>query len=278
MKLKFYLLTSMVLLALVSHAQDEGNVVIKERFERNKTIYFSLGPAITLGKNLGDYSTGFSFEAGFLKRSNRLLSWGPSLSFLNFAYDQSKTYKYYYDPDNDIALELTQKGGGVSILSAGINVKLSLIPVSDNTVFSVYGIVNPFVSFVSREEVTEHADEYVDNGNGVYDSYIGQVDYKAEDYPSLASDNKFSAGAHIGFGCEFRPAKRFSFFGQATFCYTLPVTYLATESFLKKEDRYVDANDRIYYNAKNSLYLDDFPIVKKGFSSVVIKIGMAFNF
>lgn len=260
-------------------AQDEGAVVIKERFERNKTVYVSLGPSVTLGKNLGDYSAGFNFEAGFLKRSNRLISWGPSLSYLFFAYDESKTYPYYYDPNNNFALELTQEGGDVSILSAGINLKLSFIPVSDNTVFSAYGILNPFVSYASRTEVTEYADIYRDsNLDGLYRENRTSVTYDAADYPALAADNKISGGAHLGVGVEFRPAKMLSFFGQVTLSYTLPISYLSTKSFLHEEDEYVDGNDTIYYDAYESLYLDDFPIIEKGFSAVSIKVGAAFNF
>jgi hypothetical protein len=262
-----------------AQAQDEGDVVIKQRFERDKTVFVSFGPSFTLGKNLGDYSTGFNFEAGFLKRSNKLISWGPSISFLSFAYDESKTYPYYYDVDNDLALELAQEGGGISILSAGLNLKLSLIPVSDETLLSVYGIVNPFVSFVSREEVTENVDIYRDtNNDGIYKESRTSVVYSAEDYEALEADSKVSGGAHLGVGVEFRPAKMFSFFGQATFSYTLPVSYIATESFLKEEDKYVDADDTVYYDASETLYLDEFPIVKKGFSALSIKVGMAFNF
>jgi hypothetical protein len=267
-----------------AYAQDEGTVEVKDRFERDKTVYFSFGPAFTLGENLGDYSTGLNFESGFLKRSNRLLSWGPSLSYLGFAYDDSKTYPYYYDPENDQAYELDQDGGNVNIISLGLNLKLNFIPVSDNTVFSIYGIVNPFVSFVYRKEVIQKASMYVDEDevtgeyDGVYKTFVGNVIYSPKNYPSLASENKISGGAHLGFGLEFMPAKKISAFLQATFSYTLPITYISTESFLKAEDQYEDENNTIYYDAYKTLFLDDFPIVKEGFSAVSIKVGMAFNF
>jgi len=267
----------------IAIAQDEGTIEVKDRFERDKTVYFSFGPAFTLGENLGDYSVGLNFESGFLKRSNRLLSWGPSFSYLGFAYDESKTYPYYYDPDNDQAYELTMTGGNVNLISLGLNLKLSFIPVSDNSIFSVYGIVNPFVSFVNRTEIVQKAAMYVDedtNGNydGVYKTLIGNVVYTPKDFPALESENKFSGGAHLGFGLEFMPAKKISAFLQATFSYTLPITYLSTESFLKPQDQYVDANDTIYYDAYKTLFLDEFPVVKEGFSALSIKVGMAFNF
>lgn len=283
MKKLFCLFGFIACINSVTLAQDEGTVEVKDRFERDKTVYFSFGPAFTLGKNLGDYSVGLNFESGFLKRSNRLLSWGPSFSYLGFAYDETKTYPYYYYPQEDHAYELTMTGGNVNIISLGLNLKLSLIPVSDNTIFSVYGIVNPFVSFVNRTEVVQKASMYEDedsNGNfdGIYKTFIGNVVYLPKDYPALASENKFSGGAHLGFGLEFMPAKKISAFLQATFSYTLPITYLSTESFLKDDDRYVDEANTVYYDANETLFLDEFPVVKEGFSALSIKVGMAFNF
>lgn len=269
----------MLLIVFNGTAQDEGEVIVKKRFERSKTAYFSFGPSFTLGKNLGDYSTGINIEAGFLKRSNKLISWGPSLSYLYFAYDESKTYPYYYDAKNDFALELTQTGGDISLVSLGLNIKLNFVPVSDNSIFSFYGIVNPFVSYVSRQEVTEDVNNFSYNYiTGSYDYYVGTTTFESTTYPALASDNKVSGGAHLGLGAELWPAKRFSFFGQATFSYTLPVSYIATSSFLKDEDKYYDSNNQAYYDAGESLFLDDFPIIKKGFSALSIKAGMAFNF
>ena len=279
MKKLLGLVSLAMVMSIATLAQDEGAVVVKERFERDKGVYFSLGPAITLGKNLGDYSTGFSFEAGFLKRSNKVLSWGPNVSFLNFAYDESATYPYYYDPINDFALEVYLEGGNVKIISAGMNFKINFIPVSDNTVFSAYGIANPFISYVIRDEVLASADIFEDTDlDGLYYEYSGSVTYEAADYPALADDSKFSGGVHLGFGVELKPAKAVSVFAQATFSYTLPISYVATESFLNEEDQYVDANGLIYYDAGNSFYLEEFPIVEKGFSALSIKLGVSFNF
>ncbi|MEO7989903.1 MAG: hypothetical protein ABI663_10200 [Chryseolinea sp.] len=282
MKKLYSLLGLVFFVSSMALAQDEGTVEVKDRFERSNTLYFSLGPSFTLGKNLGDYSVGINFETGFLKRANRLLSWGPSLSYIGFAYDDSKTYPYYYSYNSDYTYILSQTGGDVGILSLGLNLKLNFIPVSDNTVFSVYGIVNPFVSYVTRSEVEENVDLYYDeSGSGYYDYYDGSETYTANDYPALAADSRVSGGAHLGVGVEFKPAKKISVFAQATFSYTLPITYISTESFLKDEDiidYQFDEEDNDYYDGDYSLFLDEFPIVKKGFSAVSIKLGMAFNF
>lgn len=70
-------------------AQDEGTIVKRERINRHNNVFISVGPSFTFGKNIGDYNTGYNFEAGYLKRVNRLLSVGPSISYLNFEYDRS---------------------------------------------------------------------------------------------------------------------------------------------------------------------------------------------
>ena len=156
---------------------------------------------------------------------------GPSLSYIGFAYDNTKTYPYYYDKVNDLALEVSQTGGDVNIVSLGLNFKLNFIPVSDNTIFSVYGIVNPFISYVNRTEVVENVAVYYDkDGDGLYHDFYNETIYSPEKYPALAADNKVSGGAHLGFGLEFHPAKKISFYAQATFSYTLPITYVSTES------------------------------------------------
>lgn len=269
----------MVFFVQLTTAQDEGDVKIMDRFERDKSVYFSAGPSFTLGENLGDYSTGLSFETGFLKKSNKLFSWGPNLSFLGFKYDESKTYKYYYDVPNDNAIEAYYEGGDIGIISLGLNLKLNFIPVGDKTPITVYGILNPFASFVMRSETSASGDFYQDlDGDIVYDDYYFDVTYTAEDYEALASDNKFSGGAHLGFGIEFIPSKAVSFFVQATFSYTLPVSYVSTSSYLKDEDRYFDGNQRVYYNATESFYKDDFPIIKNGFSALSVKAGLSINF
>jgi hypothetical protein len=287
MKKSLYLFLALCICSLASvsvFAQDEGKVVVKQRFERDKTFYFSLGPSFVFGKTLGDYHPGFNVEAGFLKRINKLLSVGPSLNYLAFTYDPSKTYHYYYNEDVDHTYNVFSKGGDLSILSAGVNFKLNFIPVSDDTKFSVYGIINPFVSYVMRTGVTGSYDIYEkDPDTGNYTQFYDHVDYDytsgTDGLPALKKTNKVTGGAHLGVGFEFQPAKKLSFFGQATFSYSLPVTYVSTKSFLHPEDIYTDSSDgRIYYDSRNSFDNLEWPIVKKAFSAVSLKVGMAYNF
>jgi len=273
------LLVFVSVFSLSTKAQDEGAIEVKSRFERANTIYFSLGPAFTLGKNLGDYSTGLTFEAGYLKRANRILSWGPSLSYLGFAYDESKTYPYYYDVAYDIAEELYQTGGDVNLLSLGLNLKLNFIPVSDATQFSIYGIANPFVSYISRDEVMQTIVYYNDyDEDGFYNGFEYEGTYSGDDYDALKAESKVSGGIHLGLGAELNPIKRISIFINVAYSYTLPISYVATESYLKPEDEFYDAGGTIYYDSESTIDNPKFPIVEKGFSAVSAKVGLAFNF
>jgi len=277
---------SLCIASYSAYCQDEGVAVAQDRLARSKSIYIGAGPALTLGKNLGDYGNGFGFGGGYLKRLNKVLSIGGSISYLNFKYDEYKTYPYYYDPSIDAVLEYFQKGGDVNLLSLGFDIKLNFVPVGDNTMFSLYGIASPFVSKVSRKEFTARGDVYIDfDGDGLYTDGPGTITFVASGsgtnvvkIPELAEDSKISGGMQLGFGAELFPSKAVSLFFQATFCYTLPISYSATESFLKKNDQYVDDANVIYYDFNKTLLVDGFPIVNKGFSALNLKVGVSFNF
>jgi hypothetical protein len=152
-------------------SQDEGVAVAQARVERSKSVYIATGPALTLGKNLGDYSNGFGFEGGFLKRLNKVFSIGSSISYLSFKYDKFKTYPYYYfyDSDTDIYIvaDYSQEGGDINLLSLGCDLKLNFIPVGDNTPVSIYGLAKPFISRVSRKEFSARLDLYSDNDSEI---------------------------------------------------------------------------------------------------------------
>lgn len=278
---KIILFLTVFFVTMYAFAQDEGNVVVKERFERDHSLYLSLGPAFTLGKNLGDYSTGFNIELGYLKRVNRVFSIGPSLSYLSFGYDASKTQKNYYDQPDDVAIELSFSGGNVSLLSLGANVKLNFVPVSDNTKLSVYGVATPFVAMATKSEMTGAAHLFKNNGSGVYNvptQPVSTVAFSKDNVPGFKKDTNITGGITIGLGFEVHPAQKISFFGQAGFSYTLPVNYIATNSFVTNSIQYHDTNGKVYYDEATSLDQETFPIVKNGFSAWNIKIGIAYNF
>ena len=309
---KFTCLAGCFLLSVyVLFAQDEGVISKRERIDRSKGIFLGLGPSFTLGKNIGDYSVGFNIEAGFQKRLNRVLSIGPSISYLSFSYDPeitnadrgayygnsdipidwySNTYDYWSDKypitdgqKYDYAMVLALEGGDISLISLALNIKLNFIPITDNTKFSVYGFAKPFIAIAQRKAVTGSGTRFVwesyEERNGTAtetddvlyyyqgdetwhpDGYVETWD--SESYPVLAKENSVTGGIFLGPGIEVIPSKAVSFYLQAAFGYTFPVSFVGTKSY--------DDSISSYLN-------EEFPMVKKGFPSVNLQVGVSFNF
>ena len=163
------------------------------------------------------------------------------------------------------------------ILSLAVNLKINFIPITDHTKFSVYGFAKPFVSSARRGEVSGKGERYV------YEAYEDvaneQLYFDTDDdtwyadgnldewgptaFPALKKESKVSGGIFVGPGVEFMPAGKVSFFGQVSFGYTFPISYVSTESFSKTVASYTD---------------DKFPIVEKGFPSVTLQFGASVNF
>ncbi|HOX84255.1 MAG TPA: hypothetical protein PLS08_14605 [Chryseolinea sp.] len=276
--IKHFCLTGLILLSfLLASAQDEGNIVKRDRIERDNGVFIGLGPSFTLGKNIGDYSTGFSIETGYTKRINRILSLGSSLSYLKFNYDPDAaddlSSAFIEDVSEDLSnpnyyegyvIEL--EGGDVSLLSLALNLKLNFVPVKDNSILSVYFFAKPFVSLASRTDVTGNSTFLgTTDPDGLEDWYIIESDilWGPDDYEALASNTEVTGGIFIGPGIEFFPAKKFSFFAQASFGYTAPITFVSTDSY--------DSTYDSYFN-------EEFPMVKEGFPSVNIQLGVTLNF
>lgn len=299
--------SALMICVLVASAQDEGTIVKKARIDKDKSLFVDFGPSFTLGKNIGDYSTGFNVELGFTKRMNRLLSIGPSFSFVSFKYDPEITSdkgksayvatgdpnlwgdKYDYDQGDGTenyyyGYVLTLKGGDIKMISLACNIKLNLWPVKDKSIVSPYLFAKPFVSYVSRTEVSgsdvrytyeiyeddggtidDWSDDYLyydqQDGQWYEDGYTGT--WGAETFPELKESNSFTGGVFLGPGVEFFPAKRFSFFVQGAFGYTFPISFISTESYKNTVDDYLRK---------------EFPMVKKGFPSINVQVGASFNF
>ncbi|HMG94579.1 MAG TPA: hypothetical protein VK589_31185 [Chryseolinea sp.] len=305
---KFTYLAFLVACSFVVCGQDEGTIVKRERIDRSKNIFLGFGPSFTLGENIGDYSVGYNVEAGFLKRVNRVLSIGPSVSYIAFAYDPEKTkaenaedlyvgtsydingWHDRYDqaglnPDQewDFGWLLNLEGGNISLLSLALNLKFNLIPITDKSVFSIYGFAKPFISWANRTAVTGSGQRYIYEA---YEDEVNELLYPYPPYsevniwylddgedgvdpwgptqiPALAEESKITGGIFVGPGVEFNPAKKVSIYAQAAFGYTFPVSYVSTESYPKTVQSYVNP---------------EFPIVEKGFPSVNVQLGVSFNF
>ncbi len=159
MKHVYGLLIAIVLVPVFVNAQDEGEITKKARIDRANNVFFGIGPSFNFGKNVGDYGIGLNFEAGFTRRVNRLLSIGPSISYIRFNYSPEESTpengNAYYGTSTDISIQypsmwdswndkygetqesfdyayaLTLDGGDVSLLSLSVNLKITLVPVKD---------------------------------------------------------------------------------------------------------------------------------------------------
>ena len=302
-----YLALLLAACSFVLQAQDEGTIVKRERIERSSSFFLSGGPSFTLGKNIGDYSSGFSVEVGYQKRLNRVLSIGPSISYLSFQYDPEVTningsaYLGTGDPANwgtkydlpgleyDYGYVLSLEGGDLSLISLSLNLKLNFVPIKDNTKVSVYGFAKPFISYAMRGEVNGKDQRYTyaiyEDINGSITPttddilYAGDEEWYSDliyndpnnannkwgpkDYEALEESNEITGGIFIGPGIEIMPTKGVSFFLQAAFGYTFPVTYISTEAYEPTIQDYLKP---------------EFPMVKKGFPSVNLQFGLSFNF
>ena len=299
---KFTCLAGCLLLTVFGlMAQDEGVIQKRERIEKDKGVFIGLGPSFTLGKNIGDYSVGFNIEAGFQKRLNRILSIGPSISYLSFSYDPEVTtdkggaYVAVGDPNGwadvyglpdleyDYGYVLNLEGGDLSLISLALNLKFNFVPIRDNSKISVYAFAKPFVTYASRKSVSGSGERYTyeiyvdDQGTSnenddilhynlgdetwYEDGFVGT--WGPNNYEALKSDSEITGGIFVGPGIEISPAKAVSFYGQAAFGYTFPITYVSTQSYPPTVASYIN---------------DEFPMTKKGFPSVNVQFGVSFNF
>lgn len=255
---------------LLANAQDEGAVVKKERIQKDKGIFVGGGISILGGDNLGDYSNGINFEAGYNKRMNRVFSLGGSLSYLKFSYDPAVQNNkpsgsgvppnFYYDDQAAIPYGyfVTLTGGDVSLISLAANLKLNFVPVKDNSVISVYAFAKPFIALATVGDAAATG-EYYEYDAGLDDWF---ADPSQDEFGNDASRTSFTGGIFIGPGIEINPAKAVSIFAQASFGYTFPLDVVSTKS---------------YTNDLNQWTSSAFPYASLGFTSINFSAGVSFN-
>lgn len=278
--MSFRTITSLVvglLLAGYAHAQDEGAVVKKERIERDKGIFVGGGISVVAGSNAGDYSNGLNFEGGYLKRLNRVLSVGGSISYQQFNYDPAILASkpditgsdipsnFYYNDNFDQGFFLTLSGGNVSMLSLLGNLKLNFVPVKDNSTISFYGFAKPFISYTSVSKITGLGEVWEYDGidwNQSVDLNGDPVILSEADGLVYDAQTAITGGIFIGPGLEINPVKPLSIFVQAAFGYTFAVDVVSTTSYSNQISKLVDTN---------------FPIASIGFPSLNFTAGISFN-
>lgn len=273
MKRNLLLTLLLYMFGLTAFAQDEGQAVAKARFERPNSILLGGGISTLFGDNVADYSVGINFELGYLKRINKVMSIGGSLSYISFKYDPSVTEDYaggsgnniFFNDTGDQARIVYLEGGDLSLSTASFNLKLNFIPVGDNTKFSVFGFAKPFITYSSRTAVSGIGELWYydfDQENWLYDSEESW-DENSPGLEALAKSNKFTGGIFIGPGIEFMPSNKVSFFAQAAIGYTFPINYVSTAAYPQTFEGYLDP---------------DFPLKSKGFPSLNLQAGMSFHF
>lgn len=294
MKKTICLLVAFSAFVISISAQDEGNITKRDRINLDKGIFLGIGPSFTLGKNIGDYSTGLNVELGYMSRLNRVISVGGSISYMSFKYDPEKTgvnnsfisdetiSDGYYD--NWLAMYVDFKGGDMNLVSLAANLKFNLVPVMDNSTISVYAFAKPFLTMASRTAVKGTAylfwvPDYDFNGvysedeiiDGAYSAVqvpweAGDPTWEAEGITisdKLNKDSRITGGIFVGPGIEIFPAKNVSFYAQAAFGYTFPVSFVSTKKY---EGNSLDSMD------------EEFPVIEQGFPSVNLQFGISFNF
>ncbi len=296
MKQTICLLVVFSVLAISANAQDEGNITKRDRIGLDKGIFLGLGPSFTFGKNIGDYSTGLNVEVGYISRLNRVVSIGGSLSYMSFKYDPEKTGvnnsfisdEMYFDNtsyyDYWLAMYVDFKGGDMTLVSLAANLKFNLVPVMDNSTISVYAFAKPFITMSSRTQVKGTSylfavydydfDELYSEEEILDGAYSAvQVPWEAGDptwesigvniSDKLDKDSRITGGIFVGPGIEFFPARKVSFYAQAAFGYTFPVSFVSTKKY---EGNSLDAMD------------EEFPIIEQGFPSINLQFGISLNF
>ncbi len=254
-----------LIVATITYGQDEGTIVKRERIERNKNIFVGGGISIPGGSNFGDYSTGINFEGGFLKRLNRVISIGASVSYLQFKYDADKITKapvtgqfpgnFFYSVSSGEGFLINIRDANISLISLSGNIKFNFVPVKDNSVISVYGFAKPFITSSKHSNLTADVDYYtLTNNQWIYDQTI-EVPFE--------SPAKITGGVFVGPGIEINPAKPLSIFLQASFGYTFPINIISTSSFKRDID--------LLNNP------DEFPFISSGFTSINFAAGISFN-
>lgn len=264
------LLVLFSMIAINVLGQDEGAIVKKERIEYDNGIFVGGGVSIVPGSNLGDYTTGINFEAGYIKRMNRVFSIGGSISYLSFKYDPDVTgnivagtgfpSNFYYNAAQDQGILLKLSGGDVSLLTLAANFKLNFVPVKDNSTISVYAFAKPFIASATVSELTGYGEYYYFDGTDWLADPSSDID--ASDGLVYESKSSITGGVFIGPGIEINPAKPISIFLQASFGYTFPLDVVSTLS---------------YPNSINDLVGTNFPMKNLGFSSINFSAGVSFN-
>ncbi len=276
---KWLIFLFLLLLCLNGFSQEEGPLTKKVRAPNSKVMFLQGGPLFKFGNNTGDYSGGLSFQGGFFTRLNKFISLGPFISYSKFNYDESisdsfgdksaKGNNVFVEQGGYEAKVVYMEGGDLSFVGLGMNAKFNVIALTETSKFSVYGIAKPFILLAKRTEITATSESW-------YMGTIGDdpllwtfnaeefLDSKSPNREHWASKTEFSGGMDLGVGGEIALPSGLGFYLQTTIGFTLPVSYINTIEF--------PATLAGGYNHP------DYPLVKKGFTTLNVSIGINYIF
>lgn len=278
--IKWVLAYVFLFLSYTCLSQDEGPIAKKERVSKRKIVFLGAGTAFKFLNNKSDYSGALVLEGGFVTRINQILSVGPSVSYAKFNYDESisdsfgdpeaKGNNIFYEEGGYQVRVVYLEGGDLSLVSAGLNVKLNLVPFRDNQKILPYLIAKPFIVLAKRTEITATSQVYyyptIPPGDpSTWElSSEESLDHESPGRSGWNSDSEISGGVNIGTGAEITLPSGWGFYLQSVIGFTLPISFVNTSEFpATLEDGY---------------YSNDYPLVKKGFTSLSISIGFTYNF
>ena len=281
LKTYFLILVGFVLISFTGLSQDEGVISKKGEVSKAKSVFIGMGPSYRFGNNNSDYKGGFVLEGGFLKRINRILAVGPSFSYTKFDYDRSISDSYsdrqaegnniFYETGGYEIRVVNMKGGDLKFISAGFNVKVNFIPISESKKFTFYANVKPFILLSKKAEITATYKIYYSNTIPAGDpsTWYVSTDTTPLTSPYWSEDNKLSGGLNVGVGAGYILPSGLEFFLNGSTGLTLPVSHIRTSEFPNTLDNSGTVDQQV--NPK-------YPLVKKGFTTFIISLGVAFNF
>jgi hypothetical protein len=273
-------LSWLILITFNLYSQDEGLIERKARFERPHSLTVQIGPLFRVGKS--DYNGGYSVSVAYTSRVNRILSVGPAIAFSRFAFQPSFTNSFekgdvkgnnIFQADGAFEVYVvTLRGGNLNQLTAGINLKLDLVPFKPDQKFNWSVGIQPFFLANSRSAVSATIYTWYSDNNAPIDPPSlwsgGDVSEEQDsDFPgrsNWSSKSEVSGGMLITAGVEITLPGNWRLQLLPALRYTLPITHVKTATFPRLTSQGLN-NSR-------------FPFAKESLTTVGVVAAISYHF